>query len=144
MDLVNEYVNAIHLMNECEKEFEKKKSVKKYNRLSDRNRKIASSIETKYPELKPVFYELLFSDKSEVRAWVAHHILEVMNYENKCRKAAFEEIVRIAKGGSSVEALGNAMWLKQWLDKHPEDRELLILHVDGFAEAMEILKDKKF
>ena len=144
MDLVNEYLNGIHLMNEYEKEFEKKESVKKYNRLSDKNRKIASDIDTKYPELKSAFYELLSSDESEVRAWVAHHILEVMNYENKCRKAAFEEIVRIAKGGSRVEALGNAMWLKQWLDKHPEDRELLILHVDGFAEAMNILRDKKF
>ena len=39
MDLVNEYLNCIHLMNEYEKEFEKKESVKKYNRLSDRNRK---------------------------------------------------------------------------------------------------------
>ena len=98
MDLVNEYLNGIHLMNEYEKEFEKKESVKKYNRLSDRNRKIASDIDTKYPELKSAFYELLSSDESEVRAWVAHHILEVMNYENECRKAAFEEIVRIAKG----------------------------------------------
>ena len=143
MDLVNEYLNGIHLMNEYEKEFEKKESVKKYNRLSDRNRKIASDIDTKYPELKSAFYELLSSDESEVRAWVAHHILEVMNYENEYRKAAFEEIVRIAKG-SGVDALGNAMWLKRWLDNHPEDRELLMLHVDCFCEAMNILRDKKF
>ena len=83
--------------------------------------------------------------KSPISEFLGGGFLEVRRYDRKelKQKNSDEEIVRIAKG-SGVDALGNAMWLKRWLDNHPEDRELLILHVDCFAEAMEILKDKKF
>ena len=122
--LIVEYLDAIHEMNELEGYFEKKENVRKYNSLCKRNRKIVGDIEENHPELKQEFYQLLFSEEQRVRAWVAHHILEVMSYDDECRKSALKEIERISTYGKDAEALGNRMWLQQWLDKHPEDRSL--------------------
>ena len=58
---------------------------------------IATEIEQNFPELKNDFYELLANENKEIRLWVAHHILEHMNYERSFRKNALMEIRSMAR-----------------------------------------------
>jgi len=125
VELITEYIEAV---NEIERihnlELADKKSVRKSNKLANRIRTIATEINRYYPELKEEFYQLLFHENERVRIWAAHHILEVMEYENVYRKNALKEVRRVAKKDKSVEGLGNEMWLQEWYKKHPKDRLL--------------------
>ena len=126
MYLILEYVEAVKEMDKITNEhLGDMREVRRGNRLGDRNRKIASEIEKKHPEMKPAFYQLIFHENASVRRRVAHHILELMNYENEYRKKALSVIVDVAEHSDGIEGLGNQMWLKMWLDEHPEDKELL-------------------
>lgn len=73
-------------------------------------RKIASEIDSHYPEMKSAFNQLLFHEKSSVRGWVAHHLFEVMNYDDEYRKNALKEIAYIAAHDNTTHGLGNKMW----------------------------------
>lgn len=125
MELITEYIEAV---NEIERihnlELADKKSVRKSNKLANRIRTIATEINRYYPELKEEFYQLLFHENDTIRIWAAHHILEVMEYENIYRKNALKEIRSVAKNDKSVEGLGNKMWLQEWYSSHPKDRFL--------------------
>ena len=126
MDLILEYVAAVQAIDDIkETGLDNKKKVKENNKLADRLRVIASEIDSRHPEMKPDFYQLLFHEKATVRRWVAHHILEVMNYDDRCRANALKEIVYISTHDKSINGLGNKMWLKQWFEKHPTDKNLL-------------------
>ncbi len=85
---------------------------------------IAIEIELKSPELKIGFYELLSNENKEIRLWVAHHILEHMNYERSFRKAALEEIRRMARTDKTAYDFGETLWLEDWYKNHPKDRWL--------------------
>ena len=77
-NLISKYLEAIELRDKIEEEgFINKGDVSKYNKLSDRKRKIAAQIEEKYPEIKDDFYKLLFHPRESVRTSVAHSILEM-------------------------------------------------------------------
>lgn len=123
MDLIFEYVTSVIKMDETD--FADKKSVRQHNRLADRIRAIAYEIDHMNPTIKLSFYELLSHDNETVRIWVAHHILEVMNYDNMCRGKALKIISCVADKNDSINSLGNKMWLEKWLQEHPLDRELL-------------------
>ena len=124
--MVFAYVEAILEIDKIqESNLDDRKKTRQNNKLADRIRKIASEIECKYPEMKAAFYQLLFHENASVRIWAAHHIVEVMRYDNKCRKNALQEILYIAENDSSVDGLGNRMWLKSWLAEHLADKELL-------------------
>lgn len=126
MNLISEYVAAVQAIDNIkETGLDNKKKVKENNKLADRLRAIASEIDRRYPEMKPDFYQLLFHEKETVRRWAAHHILEVMNYDDRCRAKALKEIAYISTHDKSINGLGNKMWLKQWFEKHPTDRKLL-------------------
>lgn len=99
--------------------------VQQNNNLANRARNIASEIERKYPEMKITFYQLLFDENLSVRMWAAHHILEVMNYNDELRKNALKEIAFTAENDTGIDGIGNKMWLKSWLSEHPSDIELL-------------------
>lgn len=125
-NLLDEYLGIIDILDQMTlDDFGDKKIVRKNNKLADRLRKIPQIIEQEQPELKVNFCKLLFHEKRSVRGWVAHHILEVMNYETETRKLALKEIHDIAEHHEdSIKRLGNSMWLKDWYKKHPEDLEL--------------------
>lgn len=101
-----------------------KKKVKKNNKLADMNRQTAKDIENKYPEMKIEFAKLLQDDNWCVRSQVAHHMLEVMNYPQEYRKIALDEIKSVIERNVAVESLGNRMWLEQWYEQYPQDKEL--------------------
>ena len=95
---------------------------KEHNRKVTRMRKIATEIELNYPELKNEFYKLLSDERSGVRIWVAHHVLEVMNCDKLYRKAALKEIRHSARMGKTANGFGEKIWLKEWYKTHPKDR----------------------
>lgn len=124
MDLMEEYLNNIASMKLSLDDYGDRKKVRQRNRLADRNRKIAAMIEQKYPEMKGRFLCLIEAEDEEIRAWAAHHVLEVMSYEFPDRKKALRVIENIAENSpDSVQRLGNSMWLKQYYEKHPADIE---------------------
>ena len=123
MDLIFEYVTSVIKMDETD--YAEKKSVRQHNRLADRIRAIAYEIDRMDSTTKMEFYELLSHENESVRLWVAHHILEVMNYDNMCRGKALKIISCVADKNDRINSLGNKMWLEKWLQEHPLDRELI-------------------
>ena len=123
MDLIFEYVTSVIKMDETD--YADQKSVRQHNRLADRVRSIAGEIDHMNSTIKMEFYELLSHENESVRLWAAHHILEVMNYDNTCRGKALKIIACVADKNDGTHGLGNKMWLKKWLQEHPSDGELL-------------------
>ncbi len=121
MDLIGEYLqNKIIIDSMTLDDYGEKKKVRKANKLATRNRKIAAIIELKHPELKEQFSDLLLSSDINVKGQVAHHILEVMNYDEKTKSEALKIIEYIANHDDDpIQRLGNSMWLKDWYAKHP-------------------------
>ena len=123
MDFIFEYVTSVLKMEATD--YGEKKSVRRHNRLANRIRAIAYEIDRMDSTTKMEFYELLSHENESVRLWVAHHILEVMNYDNMCRGKALKIISCVADKNDRINSLGNKMWLEKWLQEHPLDRELL-------------------
>ncbi|MBQ7646584.1 MAG: hypothetical protein IJS94_04880 [Clostridia bacterium] len=123
MDLIEEYLKNISDMKMTTDDYGDLKKVKNRNRLATRNRQIAIIIEKKHPELKARFILLTESDDENTRLWAAHHALEVMTYELSDRKKALKVISEIAKHSpDELQRSGNKAWLKDYCDKHPQDR----------------------
>ena len=123
MDLIFEYVTSVIEMDKTD--YADKKSVRQHNRLATKIRAIACKIDSMDSTTKMEFYELLSHENESVRLWVAHHILEVMNYDNMCRGKALKIISCVADKNDGINGLRNKMWLEQWLQEHPLDRKLL-------------------
>lgn len=119
MTLIEDYVCSAMELEKLNQTGLTGKTVKQNNKLADRLRKIATTIETKNPEYKSDFCHLLFHDNSNVRVWCAHHVLEVMSYENEYNRMALAEITAHAKNH-----LGEKLWLDQWYAQHPKDKSL--------------------
>lgn len=100
------------------------KSVKKHNRAMDACREIASQIQSDFPELKEEFYNLLDSDIPELSILVAHHMIEVMKYDNDHKAKALRTIYNKTKE-DSVDGFGNKLWLKNYLIENPQDEKLI-------------------
>lgn len=126
MNLILEYITLARKIDDIRNNgYDDAKEVRKSNTLVNRLRAIACDIEKHHPEAKADFYQLLFQDSANVRLWVAHHILEVMDYSDTCRKTALKEISLVAKNNDGPDGLGNKMWLDLWLKEHPKDKKLL-------------------
>lgn len=97
-------------------------TAEKHNQKVKNMSAIATEIEQNFPELKNDFYKLLSNDNNEIRLWVAHHILEYMNYDQYFRKNALNQIRRMARTDKTAYGFGEKMWLKNWYKTHPKDR----------------------
>ncbi len=126
MNLIREYLETVNILAQMEEEdFENEDLVLVFNQTAARIRFIAQEIEFERPELKEQFKQLLFVDSITIRIWVAHHILEVMTYDDVTRAMALKEICLAKREGEPSYALGNKIWLEKWLIKHPDDALLL-------------------
>lgn len=127
MKLIREYLETANILAQMEEEdFENEDLVLVFNQAAARIRFIAQEIEYEKPELKDKFKELLFIDSITIRIWVAHHILEVMNYDDETRALALKEIALAKRHSEPSYALGNKIWLENWLKKYPDDAMLLM------------------
>ena len=95
-------------------------NLRRNNSLADKLRKIAQNIESKTPNYKNAFAELLRHNNSNVRMWCAHHILEVMNHDDETR----ENALLIIKD-ASFDSYGEKLWLENWINNNPQDTLLL-------------------
>lgn len=93
-----------------------KKSVRRANNSVNKMIKISKYINSKYPQRINKFADLLNCKEYKINNWVAHHILENMNYTQELENKALEVIIFYSKK-ESVESLGNRMWLKDWYKK---------------------------
>lgn len=126
MNLIREYLESVNILAQMEEEdFENDDLVLVFNQTAARIRFIAQEIEFERPELKEQFKQLLFVDSITIRIWVAHHILEVMTYDDVTRAMALKEICLAKRESEPSYALGNKIWLEKWLIKHPDDALLL-------------------
>jgi len=62
------------------------------------------------------FAELLNVSNYKIDCWIAHHILENMNYTPKLESRALDVITRYSTQ-DSIDGLGNRMWLEEWKKK---------------------------
>ena len=123
MNLIREYLETANILAQMEEEdFENEDLVLVFNQSAARIRFIAQEIEYEQPELKEQFKQLLFIDSITIRIWVAHHILEHMNYERSFRKNALKEIRSMARTDKTAYGFGEKVWLKEWYKSHPKDR----------------------
>ena len=90
MNLVQEYFVLVNKVVSYRETAYNGATAEVHNRKVKRMSAIATEIEQNFPELKNDFYELLANENKEIRLWVAHHILEHMNYERSFRKNALK------------------------------------------------------
>ena len=121
-ELIEEYKSNFSLMITDYDDFGSSIKVMKSNRAAKRNREIAKIIESKHPELKSDFSSLMDNQDAKIKSWVAHHIIEVMNYDRDVNLKALDIIIDDAENNKdSIERFGNSVWLKRYFEEHPED-----------------------
>ena len=122
MNLVQEYLILVNEVVSYRETVHDVATAEVHNRKVKRMSAIATEIDQKFPELKNDFYELLKNENEEIRLWVAHHILEHMNYDQSFRKNALKEIRHRARTDKTAYGFGEKVWLKAWYKAHPKDR----------------------
>jgi hypothetical protein len=125
MNLVQEYFVLVNEVVSYRETVYDGATAEVHNRKVKRMGAIATEIEQNFPELKNDFFELLSIENKEIRLWVAHHILEVMTYDDETRAMALKEIFLARRNSEPSYALSNKIWLEKWLMKHPDDALLL-------------------
>ncbi len=123
MNLVQEYLSLVTDVVSFN-EYDKKNALNEYNRKVTLMRKIATEIEKDHPNLKNEFCELLSHENNQIRLFVAHHVLEIMNCDQIHRKVALREIRLKAQTDKTANGFGERIWLKDWYNTHPKDRLL--------------------
>lgn len=124
MNLIEEYLSNIKTMKLGLDDYADKRKVKKSNKLADRNREIAKIIDNDESWIKLQYIRLLESNDVDVRNWVAHHVIEIMTFDQPTRKRALNIIKDEAENNSdSLVRLGTSMWLKQYYKNHPDEFE---------------------
>ncbi|NIK80454.1 galactokinase [Paenibacillus castaneae] len=114
--------NQIDTYKECAKihfeiDYSNKKSVKRANKAVVEMIRIAQRINIDFPQKMDEFSELLNEKKYRLDIWVAHHLLERMNYTKDMEEKAIAVIEEYAKE-DSADGLGNRMWLSEWRKKN--------------------------
>lgn len=113
-ELVNEYLECIRITSIID--YGDKSSVRKNNKAVDRMIKISKYISVNYHSRIEDFAELLQREDMDIDLWVAHHILENMDYPPELEDKALDVIIK-SSNEDSVEGLGNRMWLETWFQK---------------------------
>jgi hypothetical protein len=124
MSLVEEYLRLVTEIVDFRTNVYDRNTAEEHNRKVERMRVIAAEIEKCYPELKNEFCRMLSHNNKDIRIWVAHHILEVINCEQNYRRLALREIRYRARADKSPYGFGEKVWLKDWYKSHPKDRWL--------------------
>ena len=122
MNLVQEYSALVNEVISWRETVHDGITADEHNQKVNRMRTIAEEIEQAFPYLKPDLFALLSEENKEIRLWVAHHMLECMNYGPICKKRALKVIRHRARTDKTALGYGEKVWLKAWYKAHPKDR----------------------
>lgn len=112
-ELIIEYKNCIKVTSTTN--YSDINSVKKSNKAVNRMIEISKLIDLNYSSRINDFAELLKCNDIKTDLWVAHHMLENMNYTRELEQKALDIIIKYSKE-DSVDGLGNSIWLKEWYE----------------------------
>jgi hypothetical protein len=124
MNLVQEYFTLANEVISWRESVHDNITAEAHNQKVNRMRSIAVEIEQDFPDFKLNFFNLLSNENQEIRLWVAHHMLECMNYEQCFKKYALKEIRCKVRTDRTALGFGEKLWLKEWYKSHPKDRWL--------------------
>lgn len=113
-ELIIEYKNCIRVTSTTN--YDDKNSIKKSNTAVKKMIEISKLIDSSYSSRINDFAELLKCNDIKTDLWVAHHILENINYTRELEQKALDIIIKYLKE-NSVDGLGNSIWLKEWYEK---------------------------
>ena len=140
IDLIDSYISAKKKTDLSLDDYASRLAVNRSNRAAMKMRRIALKIDESDFEVKNEFAKML--DIREYGEIVAHHILELMNYDTQIQRRALSVIEEVACGDELVASLGNRMWLVDWYKKHPEfapNETVLRKLEDGSREAIKTM-----
>lgn len=94
-------------------------SVQRLNDSSDRMRAIVTEVAAQGPTVVHAFATLL--DRPPASVWAAHHLVEIAEPEPtlfwKCIACVERAQQEAEANGEFADAMGEAMWLKEWRAK---------------------------
>lgn len=115
--LMNEYLtNAAAAVSV---DYTGKKSVRQFNRQSDRMRAIVREVVSLGQDAVVRFSSLL--NQEPAAGWAAHHLVEMADLDPQTLTKCFDQVKQMkleaeAKG-ELANAMGEEMWLKEWIKK---------------------------
>ena len=142
-NLIDEYIETLKKTKLEQDDYANKLSVMQANRASKKLRKIASNIDSSSLELKEDFLNLLDIEEDGLDRYVAHHILELMNYDIKAQQRAILILEDVARGDELVESFGTQRWLIDWYRKHPDfeaKEDIIRKHEEKLQEGRSMMK----
>ena len=116
-ELIDEYIACAEKA--ASVNYADKKSVRQFNARSDRMRAIAKEVVTLGQDTLVRFASVL--DIEPAAGWAAHHLVEMADVDSQTLLKCFER-VRQAKlqaeaKGDLANAMGEEMWLKEWMER---------------------------
>lgn len=100
-------------------DYSDKKSVRRFNALSDRMRAIVHEVVTLGQNAIRHFSSVL--DKEPAAVWAAHHLVELVDLDSATLSKCFERVeqarVQAEAQGDMANAMGEEMWLKEWRER---------------------------
>ena len=117
-DLISEYVacaDAAELV-----DYSSMESVHQYNSQADRMRAIVDEVVKLGPDAISQFVCVL--EREPASLWAAHDLVEKADLDGATLTRCFELVeksrVELEARGMSGDAMGEAMWLREWRTKH--------------------------
>lgn len=97
-------------------DYSNKKSVRRFNSLSDRMRAIVNEVVTLGQDAVVRFAVVL--EKEPAAGWAAHHLVEMAHLDpiilSKCFERVEKTRAQAEAKGDVADAMGEEMWLREW------------------------------
>lgn len=112
--LMNEYLSNAEAA--AAVDYSDKKSVRRFNALSDRMREIVDEVVSLGQDAVLHFASLL--DREPAAVWAAHHLVEKADIDSATLSRCFARVEQAKAAaeakGDFANAMGEEMWLKEW------------------------------
>jgi len=116
-ELIDEYIACAE--EAASVNYADKKSVRQFNALSDRMRAIATELVTLGQDALVRFASVLNIEPAA--GWAAHHLVEMADVDSqtlvKCFQRFRQAKLQAEAKGDLANAMGEEMWLKEWMER---------------------------